>query len=43
MAALFKLWTGDREHLCGLYRRADAVPLHVKEASRVPVRSLEWA
>ncbi|UQN09150.1 hypothetical protein [Deinococcus sp. QL22] len=32
VAALFKLRTGDREHLCGLYRRATAVPLQVKES-----------
>jgi hypothetical protein len=31
VAALFKLRTGDREQLCGLYRRADAVPLLAKE------------
>ncbi|UQN08503.1 hypothetical protein [Deinococcus sp. QL22] len=31
VAALFKLRTGDREHLCGLYRRADAVALQVKQ------------
>ncbi len=30
VAALFKLRTGDREHLCGLYRRATAVPLQIK-------------
>ncbi|THF68379.1 hypothetical protein E7T06_16685 [Deinococcus sp. Arct2-2] len=30
VAALFKLRTGDREHLCGLYRPADVVPLQVK-------------
>jgi hypothetical protein len=30
VAALFKVRTGDREHLCGLYRRANAVPLQVK-------------
>ncbi|UQN09342.1 hypothetical protein [Deinococcus sp. QL22] len=29
-AALFKLRTGDREHLSGLYRRATAVPLQNK-------------
>lgn len=31
VAALFKLRTGDREHLSGLYRRADAVPLQIKK------------
>ncbi|THF69618.1 hypothetical protein E7T06_11390 [Deinococcus sp. Arct2-2] len=31
VAALFKLRNGDREHLCGLYRRGDAVPLQVKK------------
>jgi hypothetical protein len=31
VAALFNLRTGDREHLCGLYRRADTVPLRAKE------------
>ena len=31
VAALFNLRTGDREHLCGLYWRADAVPLPAKE------------
>ncbi|WP_019011232.1 hypothetical protein [Deinococcus aquatilis] len=31
VAALFNLRTGDREHLCGLYRRTDAVPLPAKE------------
>lgn len=31
VAALFKLRTGDREHLSGLYRRADAVPLQVQQ------------
>lgn len=29
--ALFKLRTGDREHLSGLYRRSDAVPLQIKK------------
>ncbi|MFB9995376.1 hypothetical protein ACFFLM_25880 [Deinococcus oregonensis] len=29
VAALFKLRTGDREHLSGLYRRSEAVPLQV--------------
>ncbi|UQN07996.1 hypothetical protein [Deinococcus sp. QL22] len=33
VAALFKLRTGDREHLSGLDRRADAVPLQVKASS----------
>ena len=33
VAALFKLRTSDREHLSGLYRRADAVPLQVKTSS----------
>ncbi|MFB9994995.1 hypothetical protein ACFFLM_23890 [Deinococcus oregonensis] len=31
VVALFNLRTGDREHLSGLYRRADAVPLQVKK------------
>ncbi|MFB9994734.1 hypothetical protein ACFFLM_22515 [Deinococcus oregonensis] len=31
VAALFKLRTGDREHLSSLYRRADAVPLQVNK------------
>ncbi|WP_249394362.1 hypothetical protein [Deinococcus sp. QL22] len=31
VAAVFKLRTGDREHLSGIYRRADAVPLQVKK------------
>lgn len=31
VATPFNLRTGDREQLCGLYRRADAVPLQVKE------------
>lgn len=31
VAALFKLRTGDREHLSGLYQRLDAVTLQVKE------------
>lgn len=31
VAALFNLRTGDREHLCGLYRRSEAVSLQVKE------------
>jgi hypothetical protein len=30
VAALFNLRTGNREHLSGLYRRTDAVPLSVK-------------
>lgn len=29
VAALFKLRTGDCEHLCGLYQRVTAVPLQV--------------
>ncbi|UQN08075.1 hypothetical protein [Deinococcus sp. QL22] len=33
VAALFKLRTGDREHLSGLYRRSDAVPLQVKRST----------
>jgi hypothetical protein len=33
VAALFKLRTRDREHLCGLYRRATAVPLQVKDST----------
>lgn len=28
VAALFELRMGQREHLCGLYRRSDALPLH---------------
>jgi hypothetical protein len=31
VAALFKLRKGDMERLTGLFRRADAVPLQVKE------------
>ncbi len=31
VAALFNLRSPDREHLCGLYRRSDAVALQVKE------------
>ncbi|UQN10735.1 hypothetical protein [Deinococcus sp. QL22] len=31
LAALFRLRTGDRKHLSGLYRRADAVLLQVNE------------
>ncbi len=31
VAALFNLRQGDTERLTGLFRRADAVPLHVKE------------
>jgi hypothetical protein len=31
VTALFNLRTGDREHLCGLYRRTDAVSLPAKE------------
>ncbi|THF68332.1 hypothetical protein E7T06_16850 [Deinococcus sp. Arct2-2] len=31
VAALFNLRSGDCEHLCGLYCRADAVPLQAKD------------
>ncbi|MFB9991306.1 hypothetical protein ACFFLM_04845 [Deinococcus oregonensis] len=31
VAALFNLRSHNREHLCGLYRRSDAVTLRVKE------------
>lgn len=31
IVAFFNLRTGDREQLCGLYRRADAMPLQSNE------------